>query len=696
MHGRARTGDPARALPGADAAARARAMSWRIPLLYVVLGVLWIVFSDRGIALLVSDPVLITRLQTFKGGFYMVATAVLLYLLLRPLVERLLSSQQQALESEWRYRELFEANPSPMLTYELDSLRVVDANQAASAFLGWTRGELQGMDMAMLWPIDSQEQFLQAAAAVRDKPALPCTRLERLRLSSGEVRDVELRSADVTPGAGRPRTRLMVVSDRTTEILSQRSREQAMARLQEAQRLARLGSWEVDLQTRLGRFCPILQHLLGHNIADDRPRALHDVLVAADEASQARLDQLLDELAGGQLQKVDVLLPFVAAAGRERLLRLRAQHTVEDGRRLLRGTVQDVTEEQQTRRLLDEREQQFRELVRILPDGVMILSGENVIYANPACGGLFGTLPEALLGEPLATLAAGEDLPALRAWLDGRAPLDGPPRLRRSDGSTFRAALSGADARYGGQACRLLLVRDLSEPERMRDALAAGNLELQAMARRLFSAQEDERRAISRELHDDIGQAITAIKLSAHAVMGEDDPTRRQEDLEAVVETADTTLDKLRNLSMLLRPPQLDALGLEAALRWHAGVLFRNSPVQLDLDIRALPRRPEREVEQACFRIAQEGLTNALRHAGARSIQLALDDDDGRGLSLRIDDDGRGFEPGQARGLGLVIMRERAQSAGGQLHIETLPGGGTHIRLQLPYAPHTAAWGERA
>jgi signal transduction histidine kinase len=210
--------------------------------------------------------------------------------------------------------------------------------------------------------------------------------------------------------------------------------------------------------------------------------------------------------------------------------------------------------------------------------------------------------------------------------------------------------------------------------------------ELQAVTRRLLTVQEDERHTLSRELHDDIGQAITAIKLSAHAAMGEPDQARRQDDLQFVADTADATLDKLRNLSMLLRPPQLDALGLEAALRWHAGVLLRNAPLQLELDIHDLPQRPEREVEQACFRIAQEGLTNVLRHARASTVSLSLEEGDDGGLRLRIEDDGRGFEPADANGLGLVIMRERAQSVGGQLRIDALPGRGTRIHLQLPYA----------
>jgi len=238
---------------------------------------------------------------------------------------------------------------------------------------------------------------------------------------------------------------------------------------------------------------------------------------------------------------------------------------------------------------------------------------------------------------------------------------------------------------------RQLAARDLAELENSRKALETGNRELQAMAGRLFSVQEDERRAISRDLHDDIGQAVTAIKLAAHAAMDEDDRQRRREDLGQIVELVDSTVIRLRNLSMLLRPPQLDALGLEAALRWHAGQLFRSSPVELQMAVEDLPQRPDNEVEQACFRIAQESLTNALRHALASQVQLCLDDDGAGRLRLRVVDDGEGFDPAGPRGLGLVVMRERAQSVGGWLRIDTAPGEGTQVELHLPYRTPQAA-----
>ena len=236
------------------------------------------------------------------------------------------------------------------------------------------------------------------------------------------------------------------------------------------------------------------------------------------------------------------------------------------------------------------------------------------------------------------------------------------------------SALVGAGTCY-----ELLCRRRLRKNE---DTVRRQRAELQAMTRRIITLQEDERSALSRELHDDIGQAITAIKLSAQALDDEDD-ARRAATIAEISAIADQTVVKLRNLSLLLRPPQLDALGLEAALRWQAGALFRTGTPHLSLSLEPLPRRPPAAVELACFRIAQEALTNVLRHANANEVQVTLDTDQDI-VELHVEDDGRGFDARQTHGLGLVTMRERAEQLGGTLEVRRGDGGGTCVRARLP------------
>lgn len=210
--------------------------------------------------------------------------------------------------------------------------------------------------------------------------------------------------------------------------------------------------------------------------------------------------------------------------------------------------------------------------------------------------------------------------------------------------------------------------------------------ELQALARRVITLQEDERRSLSRELHDDIGQDITAIKLSVQMLAGDGDPGRRAEAVADIGAIADQTVVKLRNISLLLRPPQLDELGLVPALRWQAESLLRKGGPELGLDLAPLPVRPSPATEVACFRIAQEAFTNALRHSGATRVELRLACTDGL-LVLEVSDNGRGLPPEHRSGLGLVTMRERASQLGGEVGITTPPEGGTRVSARLPMQP---------
>ena len=326
-------------------------------------------------------------------------------------------------------------------------------------------------------------------------------------------------------------------------------------------------------------------------------------------------------------------------------------------------------------------ERQLRTLAEGLPLGVLLVEDGRVCHANPLALDQLGHAGHGAR-DGFDARALFDDGATARAALDGDAPFDACVQLRRGDGAVLRAQVSASTIILGRTRRRIVLLADLTEGDRLAADLARQRGELQAMGHRLMTVQEDERRSLSRELHDDIGQSITAIKMCAMALADEDE-ARRLETIGEITGIADDTVAKLRNLSLLLRPPQLDALGLEAALRWQAGAMFRNGRPRIELDLARLESRPAHDVEQACFRIAQEAMTNALRHADAGTVTLRLRNGEGT-LKLDIQDDGRGFDPLAARGLGLVTMRERAQQLGGDVWIEPAPDGGTRVRAQLP------------
>ena len=235
---------------------------------------------------------------------------------------------------------------------------------------------------------------------------------------------------------------------------------------------------------------------------------------------------------------------------------------------------------------------------------------------------------------------------------------------------------------------------DITDRMLAHRALGEANKRLQAMSKRVLSIQEDERRGISRELHDDIGQSLTALKIGLHRVaqrLGGSTTDENKELLAECLSIADTTLDKLRNLSLELRPPQLDQLGLEGALEWLVDHQRNATGLDVECQFLGLTGRLPTELESVCYRITQEALNNATRHAKAKQIRIRVELSD-RLLTLAIRDDGVGFDMEAARrkamktgSLGLISMEERAQLAGGRLKVRTVPGAGTTV--QATFAP---------
>jgi two-component system sensor histidine kinase UhpB len=200
---------------------------------------------------------------------------------------------------------------------------------------------------------------------------------------------------------------------------------------------------------------------------------------------------------------------------------------------------------------------------------------------------------------------------------------------------------------------------------------------------RTLAAQETERLRLARELHDEIGQRLTAVLLQLSRLTNEA-PGELRESVEEVAETARGALQEVRTIAAQLRPVALDDLGLVSAL----GVLTEQMSEQAETQVDArLPRRlPEldEEAELVVYRVAQEALTNAVRHSDAETIELALEHTDGR-VRLVVRDDGRGFG-GTEPGNGVKGMRERALLVGGSLALGSRAGGGAEVRLELPVA----------
>jgi two-component system, NarL family, sensor kinase len=211
----------------------------------------------------------------------------------------------------------------------------------------------------------------------------------------------------------------------------------------------------------------------------------------------------------------------------------------------------------------------------------------------------------------------------------------------------------------------------------------------QELADRLLQVQENERHRLSRELHDDIGQLLTAAKLQSEWLKRRLPPDS-QEQCTVLCDTLEETLNKVRDVSAILNPRQLTSLGLEASLRAHLLKTLANTSVQWSLDCQQRLNGIPEEMAVAAFRITQEAVTNILRHAQAKNLVVRLQRLP-EGLTLLISDDGAGFapatDPGREGQRGMAGMAERIEQLGGTLSVVSEPGRGTQIEALFPWAP---------
>lgn len=281
---------------------------------------------------------------------------------------------------------------------------------------------------------------------------------------------------------------------------------------------------------------------------------------------------------------------------------------------------------------------------------------------------------------------AGED-PPMGGWL--AAPLIG--RDRRNLGLIQLSGKHAGDFTAADEAILVQLAQMASvaiENARLFAQIEAARERLQSLSRQLVEAQEEERRRIARELHDEIGQALTALKFNLQSVRrtaGAALPA-----LDESIDIAERVLQQVRDLSLDLRPSLLDDLGLSAALRWYLDRQAQRTGWKTRFTSDHLDLRLPTHLETVCFRVTQEALTNVARHARATRVWLDVRRRIGQ-LLLTILDDGVGFDVDAAlrhalggRSFGVLGMQERVALAGGWLNIRSTPGGGTEIRVGLP------------
>jgi PAS domain S-box-containing protein len=357
------------------------------------------------------------------------------------------------------------------------------------------------------------------------------------------------------------------------------------------------------------------------------------------------------------------------------------------------GITRDISRRRVAERALVESEQRFSKAfhANTLPLLITRLEDGQVLDANAAFLRLINRPRDDVLGQTTVSLGvidAESRASVIQELADRGTVSEVELELDPRDSAPRTVVLSLVKIEIGGQQCTLGTYRDITEAKRAEEQLRASRAALRSLATREQDIRENERTRIAREIHDSLGQALTALKLQLSAA--QEAATRESPGLgtrlHETVSMVDDLVKSVRRIASDLRPPILDQLGLPAAVEWLAQDFSRRTGIRCEIVIHPTDRAIIDELATALFRIVQEALTNVLRHAGATRVEIELGMKSGC-VALEVNDDGGGITEASTIGpgsLGILGMRERASALGGVLEVAPRSGGGTRVAAWFP------------
>lgn len=363
---------------------------------------------------------------------------------------------------------------------------------------------------------------------------------------------------------------------------------------------------------------------------------------------------------------------------------------------------QRETERESANHTLKISEQRYRRLFETAQDGILILNSDTgqIDDVNPFLTDMLGYTREQLLGNKLWEIGPFKDTQASKSEFrklqrEGCVRYEDLP-LETREGKSINVEFVSNIYQVNGNKVIQCNIRNITRRKQAEAKRQEYSRKLQVLSRRLVAAQETERRNIARELHDEIGQSLTVMQLNLQTMLQSPAVDGLTPRLNQNLQIVDRVLEQVQDISLNLRPSILDDLGLEPALRWYAKRQAALIDLKVEFHADPLAHRLDPMIETECFRVAQEALTNVVRHAQAKSVTVALRQEDGQ-LHLRVRDDGIGFDVGAIRekavlgaSLGLLSMEERAALAGGGLDFISSLGQGTEVHAWFPLKWQTA------
>ncbi|HVU51877.1 MAG TPA: PAS domain-containing protein [Polyangia bacterium] len=593
---------------------------------------------------------------------------------------------------ETRLRGVLDAIFAFVGLFSLDGV-VLDSNQSPLAAGGLERGEVVGHRFVSLpWFAHSELERARVSEAIAKAARGETSRFEtNIQSRAGGVVYID---AAFAPLRGRDGAISHVVGtgvDVTVRRKAERELARSQARLSEAQRVAHVGSWEWDIARDRVTWSEELYRIYGVDPARHVP-TYETFLAAVHPEDRAHTLAVLGKAR-------ENCTPFVYD---HRILRsddgVRMLHTRGDvvrdaeGRAArLVGSCWDITDRWEAMHREEAMRANLESVLERVSDGVVALNTQwRYTYVNGSGGRLLGREASTLVGQHIWTeLPEGRGQRFAQACEQAMAE-QRPVQIREHYPPRDRWFENRIYPSPDGLS---IFFTDVTEQQKAQDALRASAAELRALSARLSDIREEERRLIARELHDQVGQALTVLKFDVAWLRGQVSGGEGARDkvlarLERMDEVLRDTLETTRRISASLRPPILDELGLPAAIEGCAREFEQRTAIACAVRVPAdgSPFAPATAL--TLFRILQEALTNVARHAEARHVVVTLEVR-GDEAVLTVADDGKGIDAGalgRATSLGLVGMRERALAIAGKVAITGAPGRGTTVTVTAPLA----------
>ena len=584
-------------------------------------------------------------------------------------------------KSEERYRELFENAKDAYYVHDLSG-RYISVNRAAEKLAGHSRAEIIGKRFSdFIAPehlevvsknlcrklIDEGETTYEIEVVAKDGRHVPVEVSSHLIYENGVAVSVQGTARDITE------------RKRAEEALRQSEREYR-------------GLFE-NAHDAILIFDPEREIVLEVN-----QRACEVYGISRPEFIGLSLETITNDVERGRLVIKETLEHGMShdfetvqrrGDGTEMFLHINASVVEYNGKMAIQSINRDITEQKRADEALRQSEERFSRAFHSSPAALSItlLEDGRLLEVNAAFLRMTGFSRDEVIGRSTLELGLWDNQDRLmmaKALRERGAIVDFEIKFRKKSGEVRNALLSVELIQLGlGEPSVLGIAQDVTERNRAEEAL-------QSYPRQLIEAQEAERQSIARELHDQIGQVLTAIHLNLQAVWATCESNEARALIDEGVAIVDAALGQVRNLSFELRPSLLDDLGLATALRWYTDRFTQRTGIKSTtrINLPEPPARLARELETACFRIVQEALTNVVRHARAKDVAIRLQKRNGE-IRLTVKDNGSGFDAHSQNlapfttHVGLRGMRERALALGGRLDVRS-SSRGTRISASFP------------